>query len=225
MPDPAVRFVAFGDSTSRGPSDRPYPEILIERLGEKPSALAIESRGGEFTADGVERLRGLLNAGLFPNAHTLLYWEGGKDVLDFIARTDPLVVLSPADANYPFDDQLNATLDEVQANIESAIRTAQEAGLTVYVATYFLPPEALVPCEPLLLDRILPEQATRAGEYIRRLNAHIRQAAANTGATLVDVEREAPALSGNVLNFHDCNHLSAQGNAIVAEVFRAAIQE
>lgn len=224
-PDPAVRFVAFGDSSTRGSSQRDYPDLLRERIGADPRAFANEGHGGETAAEGVQRLRDLLARRLYPNAHALLYWQGGIDLLDFMRRTDPLVALSPANPDYPFHEPLNQALDAVQANIEAAIKAAREAGWAVYVATYYLPPEAVLPCEPMLIDVILPEQAARAGAYVRLLNERIRLAAANAGATLVDVERLTPGLSADPSNFQNCNHLNAQGNAVVAEAFRAVLQD
>jgi lysophospholipase L1-like esterase len=224
VPDPAVRFVAFGDSSTKGPAQRDYPDILRELIDAQPEAFANEGHGGESAREGLQRLKDLLARRLYPNAHTLLYWQGGIDILDFIRRTDPLVALSPTSPDYPFQEALNEALEATQANIEAAIMAAREAGWTVYVATYYLPPEAVLPCEPLVVDVILPEQAARAGAYIRLLNERIRRAADNAGATLVDVERSASSLSADVLNFHNCNHLSARGNTAVAEVFRAALQ-
>ena len=39
LPDPAVVYVAFGDSSTAGPSERDYPDILRELLGEPQQRL------------------------------------------------------------------------------------------------------------------------------------------------------------------------------------------
>jgi len=57
------------------------------------------------------------------------------------------------------------------------------------------------------------EQAIQAG-----------RAAGNRGATLVDVGAVAETLWGDPGNYFDCNHLSEQGNSMVADLFLWAIQ-
>ena len=79
VPDPDVRFVAFGDSTTAGPSERDYPDILREMLEEPVEAFANEGVGGEASEDGLQRLRDILEAELFPNAEVWLHWEGGGE--------------------------------------------------------------------------------------------------------------------------------------------------
>lgn len=224
IPDPAVRYLAFGDSTTRGPSDLNYPDVLPELLGEEPAAFGNEGSGGETAAEGVERLRFLLEGGFFPNAHTLLYWQGGIDLMDFIGRTDPLVALSPGNADYPFRPALTAELDRIQADIEAALAQARGAGLSVYAATYFWPPETLTACDRLFLDFMLPGQARNVRGYVQLLNDRIRRAAANQGAVLVDVAEIAPLLAADPANFRNCNHLSEKGNRRVAEVFAESLR-
>jgi hypothetical protein len=218
-PDPAVRYIAFGDSSTDGPADRDYPLILRELLGEPAASFAVEGEGGETAAEGLDRLRLILSRGRYPNAHTLLYWEGAAAVIDFIEEVDPLLLFSPTAADYPFSNGLDTTLDRVQANIEAAVAEARGAGLTVYVASYFRGREALQPCEPLFLNVILPAQVRRANDYITLLNARIREAAANSGATFVDLAAANDEIASEAANFFDCRHLSAAGNAIVARVF------
>lgn len=225
VPDPAVRYVAFGDSSTDGPSERDYPDILREQLGEAPETFANEGKGGETAADGLERLDMLFSMDLYPNAHTLFYWQGAAAVIDFIQQVDPLLLLSPNSPNYPFSEQLSTLLDNVEANIREAIGRAQTAGLTVYVATYYTGREALQPCDALFLDIILPGQVRNANVYLDLLNERIRRAAADTGATLVDIATLDAELQAESANYFDCNHLSAEGNALVAERFLAIISQ
>ncbi len=225
LPDPAVRYIAFGDSSTDGPADRDYPEILREMLGEAAETFAQEGESGETARDGVDRLRMILSMGLYPNAQTLLYWQGAAAIVDFIQEVDGLLLFSPTAAGYPFSSQLDTTLDHVQADIEAAVAEARAAGLTVYVATYFLSREVVQPCEPLFLDVILPGQARHANDYITLLNARIRQTATSSGATLVDLAAADDEIRSDAANFFDCNHLSARGNAIVARRFLDAISQ
>lgn len=103
-----MRFVAFGDSATDGPSTRDYPDILRELLGEESETFANKGMGGETSDEGRVRLDGLLSDGLFPNAEVLFYWEGGNDVTRFIKKVDPFLLTSPVDENFPFANQLAA---------------------------------------------------------------------------------------------------------------------
>ncbi len=208
-----------GDSTTKGPSSRDYPDIVRERLGVPPETFANEGEGGEETDEGLERLERLLNAEIFPNAEVLLYWEGGNEVTDFIANNDPLLTLTPTDAGFPFASRLDNRLDEAQDNIEDAIAAAQRAGLDVYVATYFSIRQVLDACPALPFELLFPGQAANANQYLLLLNDRIRAAAENRGATLVDVATLSSRLVSDAANFENCSHLSAEGNAIAAELF------
>jgi hypothetical protein len=222
IPDPNVRYVAFGDSSTAGPTDVDYPQALAEVLGAPDNEFANEGRGGETTAEGVERLNGLISNGIFPNAHTLLYWEGGGDVVSFLRESDPFLILSPESPDYPLRTGLTQTLDAAQANIEAAIAAGQSAGWRVFVATYPLRPSVALQCDALPIPLMLPGQAVIANSYNELINERIRAAAANTGATLVDLAAD-PRLAGTLGTYVDCNHLSAPANEIVAEVFAAAL--
>lgn len=221
IPDPAVLYAAFGDSATAGPSPRDYPDALRARLGLMPEAFANEGHGGETSEEVLDRLTSLLAADIFPNARVLLYWAGGTDIVAFIRENDLLLLASPDDADYPLEAELQQRLDRTQANVESAIAAGRTAGLTVYVATYFPIRSDIQSCAALFLPIIFPAQAQAANAYLTRLNQRIRLAAAS-GATLVDVAAE-PTITADSANYHDCNHLSAQGNAIVADLFFAAI--
>lgn len=219
LPDPAVLYIAFGDSSTAGDSDTGYPQFLPDLLGRPADTVVNQGKSGETTAEGLERLDQILSLDIYPNAHTMMYWAGGIDILDFIREVDGLLLWSPSASNYPFSDRLSKRLDEIQANIETSISRGQSAGLNVYVATYFLSREVIAPCEPLLLSVILPAQARNANGYVSLLNERIRQAAANRGATLVEITAANSTLQSDSRNFANCNHLSEQGNRIVAEVF------
>ena len=222
LPDPAVRYIAFGDSSTAGPASINYWQYLQQDLDQPPAAFVSQGKGGETTAEGLPRLQDLLDREIYPNAQVLLFWEGGGDILGFIRDHDPLLATSPNDSDYPFADDLAAALDQTQANIEQAIDRAQQAGLQVYVATYYY----LAPgqCRPALLNVLLPEQANRANEYVRLLNERIRHAADNAGARLVEVGAQAEILAADLANYFDCNHLSEKGNRAVANLFLQAIR-
>ncbi len=219
IPDPAVVYLAFGDSATAGAVTPAYPELLRQRLAEDPTAFTNQGRSGETSDEGLERLQALLAGGVFPNARVLLYWQGGNDITDFVRDHDPVLLWSPDAADYPFTDALTQTLDSLQANIESAIAVGRQAGMTVYVATYFALPETLIACDALFLDLMLPQQARHANVYVTMLNARVVQAVANQNASLVDIAARNAELQADRANYFDCNHLSEQGNDIAAEAF------
>lgn len=225
MPDPAVRVIAFGDSTTRGPADSDYVDFLPELTAQGENRFANEGRSGETTAAGVERLRAILDREYYPNATTLLYWEGGNDLIDYIQQRDPLLALSPNSLLYPFGLSTTARLDVIQANIEAAIRLAKEADLRVFVATYFYLPRESDACRPLLLGVLLPPQSAVANDYVALLNERIELAATKEGATLIDVESLSATLREGAEYYYNCTHLSTKGNKLVATLFSEAIQD
>jgi len=219
VPDPAIRYIAFGDSATADESAGGYPEMLRTLLGEPFEAFANEGKSGETSEEGLVRLELLLSDEIYPGAEVLLYWEGGNDITEFISQHDWFLLFSPDDPDYPITDELARQLSESQANIESAIAAAREAGLSVYVATYYFLRESIGECDALPFNLLLPPQAVNANAYVARLNEHIRAAAANQGAILVDVAAEDDLIRADPDNYVDCNHLSEQGNAIVADLF------
>ncbi len=224
LPDPDVHYIAFGSSTTDGPSNRDYWDILRERLGEDPIRFANEGNGGETTEDGLQRLQQIIALDTYPNATTLLLWQGGNDIIDFIGETDSLLIFSPNSADYPFAGRLTELLDDTQANLEQQISAATAEGWEVYVATFFPIREQTNSCDPLPLNILLTPQAINANVYISRLNDRIRLAAENTGATLVDIESRSDEITASNENYFDCNHLSAAGNAIAADEFLKAFE-
>lgn len=224
VPDPAVRYVAFGDSTTAGASNRDYPDILRELLGEPPETFANAGHGGETTTEGLVRLSDILEAGLFPNAMVWFYWEGGNDVIEFVQAHDPLLLFSPDDPGYPFEGSLAEQLADSQTNIEAAIALLHDARIEVFVATSFPVREGAGGCPPLLGNTMFPQQAEHANAYIARMNERIKMAVTNQEAFLVDVAAIGEQLRADQANYIDCNHLSVQGNEIVAAVFADAIR-
>jgi lysophospholipase L1-like esterase len=225
FPDPDAILVAFGDSATRGPAGRDYPEILADRLNRPPADIANAGRGGETSAEGLIRLCRLIDMRIYPNAATLLFWEGGNDVIDFIGDHDPLLIGDPTADDYPFRDALSAQLDATQSAIASAIAAGRQAGWTVYVATYYPLRESLGDCNALPFNMVFPAQARIANAYVDMLNDRIRIAASATGARLVDIAADGDAFAADMAHYENCNHLSASGNAIVADRFAAAIGE
>lgn len=225
IPDPAVRYLVFGDSSISGHPSLNIPDILPELLGQPKETFANQGKGGETASAGLERLRRILSLGVYPNAHTLLYWEGGADIINLIREVDILLLFSPDAADYPDFSRLNEVLAHVQDTVETVIAEGRGAGLNVYVATYFSLREAVTPCDPLFLDIILPAQARNANVYVSLLNGRIRLAAINQGAVVVEVASADDLLHNDEANFLNCNHLSSQGNEIVARIFADTLRQ
>jgi lysophospholipase L1-like esterase len=223
IPDHAVRYVAFGDSATAEETADGYPEILRMLLDEPREAFANEGISGETSEEGLVRLELLLTDGIYPSAELLLYWEGGNDITEFISEHDRFLLYSPDAPDYPLAEELAEQLDRSQANIESAIAAAQRKGFSVFVATYYFMRESIGICDALPLNLLLPPQAVNANGYVARLNERIRAATVNQGAILVDVASEDGLIRSNADNYVDCNHLSGQGNTIVADLFFDAI--
>jgi lysophospholipase L1-like esterase len=224
VPDPDVRVVAFGDSTTAGPAGQDYGDTLRIKLGEPIESFANEGKSGETSGEGVARLQQLLQDKIYPNAETLLYWEGAGDIIDFMREYDPFLIFAPDDPNFPFSEPLKEMLDRVQTNIEHSIALAKQANLSVFVATYYFLRANIGQCDAMPLKTLLPDQAEHANRYVVLLNERIRQAVENQNAVLVDLEILADSISEDPGNYFDCNHLSAQGNDIVAQAFFDAVK-
>ncbi len=223
IPDPNVVYIAFGDSATAGPDNPDYPEILQERLGAAPNTFANDGLPGETSDAGIDRLDSLLSMDIYPNAEVLLLWEGGNDLIEFVVSVDPFLFFSPDANDYLYSEELNAMLAGVQANLEDDIARGQAAGLDVYVATYYPLASHLIRCGAMPLNILVPAQAVNGNAYVDKLNEHIRDAAAAGDATLVDIGAEGALFHADEENYYNCNHLSAQGNAIVAEIFLDAL--
>ena len=224
VPDPNVIYIAFGDSSTKGPSERDYPDALQEMLGESAASFANQGRGGERSDEGVSRLQRLIDNQIYPNATVLLFWEGANDVIDFLANRDLFLLFSPSDSEYPFGDSLAVLLDDVESNVSASIRAGKEADLDVFAATYFSIREALAACPAVPFGVLLAPQAAIANEYTDLINERIRLAAATEGAVLVDVADSAGVIASDPANYFNCNHLSEQGNEFVAGLFQEAIE-
>jgi len=223
--DEDVVYIAFGDSSTAGPSSKNYVEYLPELLNLPAREFVNQGQGGETTLEGLDRLEQLIQSGVYPNARTIVYWQGGTDVIDFVLRRDPLLLWSPDDVDYPYTEALAQQLDETQVNIERAIDLADGERWNVIVVTYFPIPQNVPRCDALFLDVILPAQAANAGRYVERINERIRLAAFAGRADLVDIAALDNILLADSDNYFDCNHLSATGNQIVALRIADAISE
>jgi lysophospholipase L1-like esterase len=215
IPDPDTRIIAFGDSATAGADAQGYPEMLPGLLAISADSVANEGVGGEETAAGLPRLRSLIDREIFPNAENIILWEGGVDLIHFVAGSDPNLQWNPADEGYPLRDQLADVLDKVESNLSAMAGLAQAAGWNVYLVTYF--PISTANACPLFSFELNPQQAQAVDAYFHSLNERIRSAASNNDCVLIDVAAIGSQLQSDPANYLDCNHLSDQGNALVAD--------
>ncbi len=223
VPRPNVTHIAFGDSATNGPADTNYHEFLAQMIGISRFDVGNEGVGGETSAEGRQRLSELLESDQYPNAEVLLYWQGGVNVTRFIREFDSFLTDSPLDEDYEFTAELNEMFDQLQDDLETGITRARERNLTVYVATYFPLYNGTLECDTLPLNLQFSLQYANGQAYIDLLNERIRTAAENAGAILVDVAADA-RIGTDRDQYDDCNHMSDEGNELVAENFRDVLQ-
>lgn len=213
-PNPSARIIALGDSATRGPGGQGYPEMMPGQLSVPVQSVVNEGVGGEETTAGLGRLKHLIDRKLFPNAETILIWEGGTDLIHFVAASDGSLQWNPLDENFPLREQLSNVLNRIESNLGDMIRAARDTNWTPYLLTYF----------PMRTDRtcllfsfeLSDQQANAIDAYFNSLNERIRSAAATNGVTVIDIAAIGNEIEENEANYLDCNHLSGQGNTLVA---------
>jgi|GEM_PF-686000 len=223
LPDPAVRVIAFGDSSTDGPSAKQYTEFLQENPAIDAAAITNVGMGGETTTEGLPRLQQLLASGLFPNAEVVIIWEGGNDLIDFIQQRDPFIAVPPDSPLFIFGPQLDELLMQVRTNLSEMIAAARAAGATPILVTYYFIPEEPIDCRLTPLPTLLPAQAITANGYVERLNVLIRDLGTSEGVSVIDVALLDESLRADIANYFDCNHLSPAGNALAAAVLADAV--
>jgi len=210
-----ARYIAFGDSATAGADQPTYPQVLEALLHAN---VVNEGKGGETAQEGVNRLQSILRGVSYPKAQSLLYWEGGNDLIDFVQSVDPYLQYSPKDPDYPYSRELDQALAKIGEAVESAVQTAQRHNLQVYVATYFYLLPFVAPCDAVPVPFLNKAQVEKTNDYIDLLNRVIRETASNfRDITLVDINQELGALLGDKDNFVNCNHPSGEGNQLIAQ--------
>ena len=150
----------------------------------------------------------------FPNAETLIIWQGGTDVIHFVASKDSGLQLSPADVAYPLRKQLMSLLDLIEGNLGEMVARGTGAGWKVYLVTYY-PMSIEKACAQLGLE-LDAQRGQVIDSYLSALNERIRRAVKQHGAGLIDVAAIGEELKSDAGNHFDCNHLSQHGNARVS---------
>lgn len=206
LPQPSVKIIAFGDS-----STIEYPDYLPQYLLIPEKEIANRAVGGETTEEGLKRLNDLIVYRTFPNGQALLYWEGGNDLIDLITQLDPLLLFSPYDPNYFMKEQLDLEINKIKTNITQIIQKAKSQGWNVFIGTY--PDLMPINCPAMPIKILLPAQAQIANEYQQILNNAIQEIALLNGATIVNIDNYEFLIT----QYKNCNHLNTEGNQIVAQ--------
>ncbi|MFC1889948.1 SGNH/GDSL hydrolase family protein [Thermodesulfobacteriota bacterium] len=215
-------YVAFGDSITAGAEEPSYPDILEGMLGLGDGTVSNEGDSGENAGDGRDRLAGLLDCNTYPNADTVLYWQGGAGLIDWIEENDSYLLISPIAPIYPLKDELADLLDHIQDNLMHTIHNIKDAGKTPIIGTYHFPLAHKTPCDPSPLGFLTETMARHVREYTVLLNGKIYELADVEGIEVADVASTG-GLNWNPDNFHDCLHPSAQGNELIAGIWYETI--
>jgi len=222
-PNTNALYVAFGDSLTQGKDSPTYPSVLAGLLGIPSDRIANEGKSGESANDGLDRIRQFfVDCDTFPNAHTLLYWQGAAGLIDWILETDRFLLFDPLSPSYPYAAQLEERLTNIQNNVVAAVEMAAGSVDAVYVADFFDLLPWISPCDTFGAP-LAPGLTVKANNYIQLLNEKIHEAVSDTGVTLVNIHGELGALHNDPANFIDCNHPSGAGNELIAGVFLQAL--
>ena len=88
IPNLMTRTVCFGDSMVDGDSNKNFWEYVREDKSESRFSYANEGKGGDTIAEGLKRFKSLVKYSIYPNATVLIYWQGGKDVMNLVKKYD-----------------------------------------------------------------------------------------------------------------------------------------
>ena len=221
---PSVLYVAFGDSVTDSDAEIKYPWYLKEWLGLSDDQIENEGNSGETIAEGLPRLREILECGTYPNAGIVLFEEGGNDLIDWIQELDPSLSWSPLSPLYPYSDGLQAKLAEIEGSLFQAAEAVLASGSDMAIMTYFHVLPYKSPCKLTPLNFFTVGQAERVNQYVNLLNERILNVAGIFGLPVADVASTG-ALYGDYDNYLNCNHPSAAGNEVLAQFFLDAILE
>ena len=221
VPDPAVRYICFGDSATAGFPPDTYPayleQALVANQGEEPGSVANQGQVGDMACLSYGRLQERIDDTLYPNAHTVLYWMGGNDLFYFLYER-----YSQLDLNH---GPLPGEISEIQAFAECIRHAAgiiRSESLAVIVGTYF----QIIPGKPITgIDDpqgLTPEQAVFANQYVDVLNDAILDMAQDEGIPVAPIHLLG-VLCGSPDCYHDGMHPKELGYQLVADVWYQAI--
>lgn len=220
---PSVLYVAFGDSATDCEASPKYPWYLKQWLGLADDQMENEGQSGETIAEGLPRLRKMLDCDTYPNAGMFLLLEGGNDLIDWVQEVDPEVVFSPNSGLYPYRDELEAKLAEVEGNLFAAVAEVLDSGREIVIGTYYHLLPFKSPCSLSPLNFLTAIQAAHINDYVDLLNERIYNVAGMLEIVVADIAATG-ALYGDYDNFLNCNHASGEGNEVIAAFFLQAIE-
>ncbi len=216
----AAEWGIVGDSLTGTGTSSTYPARLMSELNLEPAALIVDGRGGRPAKGGAESVRALIAT--YPNLHSLIFFLGGADIVDFVAEADPDLTRNLDDPADGIAGELAAVLDAVSIDIAEALDHAADAGVAVWVVTYPPLPARDLPCLAFGGARLSGTDAVRAQRYVAELNVMLRAQADRAGARVIDLEVVDP-LGADARNYADCLHPSAAGAERMGEAMAQII--
>lgn len=222
-PPPEVRYICFGDSATQGLPGGSYPqvleEMLVDRNGEQQGCVANRGQVGDIACLSYQRLLENIDGTLHPNAHTVLYWEGGNDLFYYLYDLYGGQNFSLNHGPQPGEES------HIEAIAENCILHAAEMirsrSLAVIVGTYF----QVIPGKPVtgIPQGLTTDQAVYVNQYVDALNAAILAMAQAEGVPVAPIHTLG-VLGGSPDFYYDGMHPNEQGYALIAAVWYDAIQ-
>lgn len=218
LPDPRVHYICFGDSVTQGFPDASYPMFLEQRLvsgvGEQPGCVANRGQYGDVACQCYPRLQENIQESLFPNAHTVLFWEMGNDVFLYLYEHNHELDHGPT------QQEIQDIRSMTFSCLGEAVSIVRNAELGVYLATYFY----VIPGKPITgYEQGLTEaQAVIANQYVDVLNEAIIGFAASQAVPFAPVHLLG-VLGGSPDYYYDGMHPNADGYRLIADVWYSTI--
>jgi len=223
----AVRYICFGDSATAGLPDGSYPayleQLLVAYNGEQAGCVANQGQVGDIACPELRRLEERIADTMYPNAHTVLFWEGGNDLFYYLYEhySDPVNVKFTLDHG-PLPEEIPAISAIALDCIRHAAGIIRDNSLAPIVGTYF----KVIPGKPITgipgPDGLTTEQAGFVNEYVDVLNGAILAMAQAEGIPVAPIHTLG-VLGGSPDYYHDGMHPSKEGYQLVAAVWYQAI--
>jgi lysophospholipase L1-like esterase len=243
-PDGVFRIVCLGDScTHFGP--RPYPERLQSLLEERaPGRFEVINAGVVGYSSHQGRVRLEIDVSEWePDLVTIYFgWNDHWLARGLPDREQPprlsagyrlhnvfnrlrmyqLLALAVRGVTTPTSHQLRVSLADYAENLQAMKGACDRLGAEAWFMT-----------APHALDLGIPRFLVSSGEVKnpsalielhRRYNREVRRVAAETGATLIDLEREIDAMEKEDLFLRDHIHFSDAGRTLAAERLMQAME-
>lgn len=247
--DPAavVRYICFGDSATYGQvgsGATAYPHRLQQLLFDTETTCshcdreiqncctANRAQLGEKSCNSLGRLESDLN--YFTNITSILYWEGGNDVIDYVCN-QTTGVNRALDRDPSSEEIRHIEEDIVDGCVQNAVNLIRtlKPNIIIYLGTYYNVPPNLpffdytdASGNPIGLTQA---QANIANKYIHVFNMRIYELAYNLGIPVApvgsndDMGRYICDSLDFTVNYFDAMHANNIGNCCIAKIWYTSI--